>query len=229
MERIIEIDFAHCFKEVFRKWLALLLAAIFGAIIGWGYFAAFLGQENLYMATASVSCINIEDVSVVPFYAEIAKTTNVANRAADLLGNSCSANDIISMVSVQYEDNIDSGIPIIEIQATSTDQDQIVRVSNAVADAFITEIQSLTNTESARKLGNTSVISMVYSAKKTMFYCIVGVAVICALLLAAFIFIRAMLAFKLETIRDGILDGKLKLLGVIPRFADTGKSKTTNA
>jgi len=45
-----------------------------------------------------------------------------------------------------------------------------------------------------------------------------GTALAFVLILAAIIVLREILALRLTTVKDGLLNGQLKLIGVIPRY-----------
>lgn len=218
MERIIEIDFQRCFRAVAKKSLALLLALIFGLIAGLGIAQVFLEPENEYSVYSEVSCVSATDISVVPFYAELVKTGNVAQRATELLNNEYTISQIINLIQTNYSQNVLSGIPVIEIGAITNDPDETVAVVDAVTEAFVAELQDLMNSEIVRRLGNTSTVVLLYNAQKTRLMVTLVVGLAFALLLAIVIIMKEILALRLVTIKDGLLGGQLKLIGVIPQY-----------
>lgn len=218
MERIIEIDFQRCFRAVFRRSLALLLALIFGLSVGYGISLAFLEPENEYSVYSEVSCVSATDISVVPFYAELVKTASVAQHAAELLNNTYSVSEIINLVKTNYSENVTSGIPVIEIGALTRDPQETVAIVDAVTEAFIVELQSLRQDETVRRLGDSSHVELLYNARKTHWLVVLGTALAFAVVLAAIIVMKEILALRLSTVKDGLLGGQLKLIGVIPRY-----------
>lgn len=218
MERIIDIDFRRCYRAVISKYVALLLALAFGLVAGYGASIAFFDAENEYVVYSEVSCVSATDVSVVPFYAELVKTADVAQRASDLLENRYSVSQIIQMIDVNYSDNVDSGIPVIEIGATTSDPEGTVAVVDAATEAFIVELQALMHDETVRRLGNASQVELMYNARQTRLAVTLGTALAFVLVLVLILVMREVLALHLSTIKDGQLDGQMKLLGVIPRY-----------
>ncbi|MBQ2991578.1 MAG: hypothetical protein IJD60_09880 [Clostridia bacterium] len=218
MERIIEIDFQRCFRAVFRRSLALLLALIFGLSVGYGISLAFLEPENEYSVYSEVSCVSATDISVVPFYAELVKTASVAQHAAELLNNTYSVSEIINLVKTNYSENVTSGIPVIEIGALTRNPQETVAIVDAVTEAFIVELQSLRQDETVRRLGDSSHVELLYNARKTHWLVVLGTALAFAVVLAAIIVMKEILALRLSTVKDGLLGGQLKLIGVIPRY-----------
>ncbi len=217
MERIIEIDFQRCLRAVAKKWLALLLALIFGLLAGFGVSLAFFEPENEYAVYSEVSCVSASSISEVPFYAELVKTVNVAQRAVTLLDEAYSVSEIINMIQANYSDNVGSGIPVIEIGAQTTEPEKTVAVVDAVTEAFVVELQALRQDETVRRLGESSTVELLYNAKQTRLLVTVGTAVAFVLLLVVILVLREVLALRLDTIKDGLLGGQLKLIGVIPR------------
>lgn len=218
MERIIEIDFHRCYKAVARRALALILALLFGLLAGFGISLAFFEADNEYTIYSEVSCVAASDISVVPFYAELVKTANVAQRASALLGGAYSVNEIINLIQTNYSDNVGSGIPVIEIGATSTTPEETVAVVDAVTEAFIVEIQSLTDAETVRRLGDSSQVVLLYNAKQTRLLVTILASLAFVLLLIVIIVLREILALRLTTVKDGLLGDQLKLIGVIPKY-----------
>lgn len=218
MERIIEIDFQRCYKAVLKQAISLLMALIFGLVAGFGISLVFFEQEDEYTVYSEVSCISASDLSVVPFYAEVVKTANVAQRAAAMLNNAYSVSEIINLIQANYSENVVSGVPVIEIGAVCQDPEKTVAIVDAVTEAFIVELQTLTENETVRRLGESSRVELLYNASRTRLLVTLGTALAFVLLLVAIIVLREILALQLTTVKDGLLGGQLKLIGVIPRY-----------
>ena len=218
MERIIEIDFHRCWRAVLRRLTALLMALIFGLVAGFGVSLAFFEGKNEYSVYTEVSCIAATDISVVPFYAELVKTANVAQRAAALLDNTVTTSQIIEIIKANYSENLYSGIPVIEIGAITRDPEATIAIVDAVTEAFIVELQGLLQNETVRRLGNSCNVVQLYNATATRLLVTGATALLFVVLLAGIIVLREILALRLCTVKDGLLGGQLKLLGVIPRY-----------
>lgn len=216
MDHIIEIDFQRCWRAVVSHALALVLAMICGLLAGYGVSLALFEKENEYTVYSEVSCVSASDISVVPFYAELVQTANVAQRAAEMLNYEYSVSQIMNLIQTNYSENVVSGIPVIEIGTMTRSPEKMVVVVDAVTEAFIAELQSLRQDETVRRLGNVSNVVLLYNARQTRLLVTAGAAVAFALLLACIIVMREILALHLSTIKDGLLGGQLKLIGVIP-------------
>ena len=218
MERIIEIDFQRCYKALVTRGLSLLMALIFGLFAGYGISLACFGQEDEYAVYSEVSCISASDISVVPFYAEVVKTANVAKRAAAMLNDTYSISEIINLIQSNYSENVVSGVPVIEIGAICHDPEETAAIVDAVTESFIVELQTLTENETVRRLGESSHVELLYNASRTRLLVTLGTALVFVLLLTAILVLREILALRLTTVKDGLLNGELKLIGVIPRY-----------
>ena len=218
MEHIIEIDFQRCCRAVLSKFWALLLALVLGLLAGYGISLAFFEEENEYAVYSEVSCIAATDIAVVPFYAEMVETANVAQRAAEMLNNTHSVNQIMSLIRSNYSENVVSGIPVIEIGAITKKPEETAAIVDAVTEAFVVELQHLMKDETVRRLGDSSNIELLYNASRTRWLVALGTAAAFVLVLAAAIVLREILALHLSSVKDGLLGGQLKLIGVIPRY-----------
>ena len=218
MERIIEIDFQRCYRALCTRALALLMAMVFGLFAGLGISLVFFEQENEYSVYSEVSCIAVADIAAVPFYAEVVKTANVAKRAAAILNDQYSVSQIINVIQTNYSENLISGVPIIEIGVICQDPEEAVAIVDAVTESFIVEIQTLAQNEAVRRLGESCNVQMLYNARKTCLLVTMGTALGFGLVLAAILVLREILALRLTNIKDGLLKGQLKLIGVIPRY-----------
>lgn len=218
MERVIEIDYHRCYKALLTRGMSLLMALIFGLVTGFGVSLACLNQQDEYSVYSEVSCISASDISVVPFYAEVVKTANVAKRAAAMLDNRYPVSEIINLIQTNYSENVISGVPIMEIGAVCRNPEETVAIVDAVTEAFIVELQTLTQNETVRRLGDSSHVELLYNASRTRLLVTLGTGLGFALLLAVAIVFREILALRLTTVKDGLLHGELKLIGVIPRY-----------
>ena len=220
MEHVIDIDFQRCYKALVCRGMSLLMAMIFGLITGFGFSLAFFEQEDEYSVYSEVSCISASDISVVPFFAEVVKTANVAKRAAIVLDYEYSISEIINLIQANYRENVISGVPVIEIGAICNDPEKSVAIVNAVTEAFIAELQTLTQNETVRRLGESSRVELLYNASRTRLLVTIGTSLAFTLLLAAAIVLREILALQMTNVKDSLLNGELKLLGVIPHYPE---------
>ncbi len=227
--RIIEIDFMRCLKAVFRhlKWIAG--CGIFSFIVGIILAVCCVDMENVYDAKASVYSIaygsyseSAEGINVIRTYSEIIKSLRVAERAALLLGDdSLDRFAIFDMIQVEepeinaYGYRVDESA-IINIHASSTDQEDAIRVANAVANAYVMEVTSITMSNSVQVLDEAYYCELTYNAGKNLLLCIGAVTLGGIFLCCGMIVLLEIFSRNVESMQQGALYGELEIMGVIP-------------
>lgn len=232
LQRIIEIDLSRCFKGLIRghRFLALmtavgLLAGILGAVFA-------VENQDLYDANATVYSIaygsfsdSEKGISAIRTYSDIIKSYKVAERAALLLGDdSISRDEIYKMIKI--DDRVIAGTTyvyenlstVINIHAEYTQKDTAIRVANAVADAFVLEVNSISEADSIQVLDYANSVEKSYNALRCQLICIAfgalgGLALGCCVILYSIIFSK-----KIVSVNEASMYGKLNVVGVIPRF-----------
>ncbi len=234
-DRIIEIDFAQCFRAIFQKWPAILAMTGVGIILA-GLITFFVAeQEDMYEATSSVYCTMeesynytqaAESIQMMNMYVDIITSSRVAERANKILGNAYpDSESILKMLTIDSgeEDNknyygvLNSSI-VIKIKAHSINEAEAVTVANAMAEAYTLEMTNITGNSSVRLLDSAKMATVVYEAEKqNMLYMAIGAAIGMFIALA-WIAIKEIFVVNLNTINDATLFGKLEIIGVIPDF-----------
>lgn len=234
-DRIIEIDFAQCFRAILQKWPAILAMAGVGIILA-GVITFFVAeQEDIYEATSSVYCTMeesnsytqaAESIQMMNMYVDIISSSRVAERANKILGNAYpDSESILRMLTIDSGDEnsknyygvLNSSI-VIKIKAQSVNKAEAIEVANAMAEAYTLEMTSITGNSSVRLLDSAQIATVVYEAEKqNMLYMAIGAAIGMFLALA-WIAVKEIFVVNLNTINDATLFGKLEIIGVIPDF-----------
>lgn len=234
-DRIIEIDFAQCFRAILQKWPAILAMAGVGIILAGVVSFLLAEQEDIYEATSSVYCtmeesynytLTAESIQMMNMYVDIISSSRVAERANKILGNAYpDAESILRMLTIDtgeassksYYGILNSSI-VIKIKAKSVNPEEAVEVANAMAEAYTLEMTNITGNSSVRLLDSAKMATVVYEAEKqNMLYMAIG-AVIGMFIALAWITIKEIFVVNLNTINDATLFGKLEIIGVIPDF-----------
>lgn len=232
IRRIIEIDFRRCFKGLVKGKLFLLLLTVLGGIVGVAGAFYAIDDKNKYDAAASVYSIaygsyseSEQGISAIRTYSDIIKSYRVSERAALLLGDSTITKEVVyDMIRVDslvvegttylYENNSS----VINIHAESEDADKAMRVVNAVADAFVLEINSLSEIPSTQVLDYAYDTEVSYNAKE-MQAIVIACSLVGGLLLGCLIILyKIIFSRKIVTVNDASLHGQFEIIGVIPRF-----------
>lgn len=216
MNKEINIDLRRCHREILRKWW---LIAIIGAIF---YVIAYLIsvnnlREDEYTAEATV--FSGTDYSALALYSDIITSSKVSERAANLLRISeLNADNIKKMISVKTYSLV------LGIHATSTDADHAIMVANAVASAFIEEVNNITSNNVARLLDEATNVELTYNKqieqwKLRIVVTFAGIGLMCTWMIARVIFSK-----KVHNISDIGLNGEIDVIGSIPLFKKDGRS-----
>lgn len=234
-DRIIEIDFAHCFRAVFQKWPVIFAMAGVGIILA-GLISLFVcEQEDRYEATSSVYCTMeesynyteaAESIQMMNMYVDIITSSRVAERANKILGNAYPDSEtILKMLTIDsgeedsksYYGVLNSSI-VIKIKANSSNPAEAVDVANAMAEAYSLEMTNITGNSSVRLLDSAQSAAVIYEAEKqSVIYMCLG-AFLGMFIAFAWIVIKEIFVVNLNTVNDATLFGKLEIIGVIPDF-----------
>ncbi len=205
------------FDAVMAKKIHLVFTGILALLA-----SLLLVSSNLpdtYHATSTIFAVSyesysdsVEGMNIIRDYAEVVNSTKVADLASSYLLNEVTSKEIQQMVSSAY--STDSNI--ITILAQSDDPEIAVKVANAVANAFIQEMISITSEETIQVLDSATTARLVQQgalmAWVYRFIIVVG-AVGC---FAAVIIVLAAIDTKVCFPSEVTLDGKIELLGIIP-------------
>lgn len=226
VNRIIEIDFERCFKALILYSRAIFITTLACMVIGVGLGGLVISQNDEYTAHSSVYSIvygsysdSTESLQTMIAYADIAKSHKVAERASLLLGDkNLDTETIYDMITTEYESTTYTYTSVIDIYAKSSDRNTAVKVVNAVTEAFVLEISSLTGKEDVKQLDKAYDAEQTYNATLAKFKTIGLCGLLGLVLSCAFIFIREVFSLKMYSPKDASLYGSLDVLGVIPKF-----------
>lgn len=226
VNRIIEIDFERCFKALIVYSKTILIATLAFILIGVGLSGVIIPQEDEYTAHSSVYSIvygsysdSTESLQTMIAYADIVKSYKVAERASLLLGDeNLDAETIYNMISAEYENTNYTYTSIIDIYAKASDRQTAVKVSNAVTEAFVLEIASLTGKEDVKQLDKAYDAEQTYNTTEAKIKTIAISGIVGLILSCGFVFIREVFSTKMYNPKDASLYGTLDVFGVIPKF-----------
>lgn len=210
MNKEIKIDLKRCIKAILRKiWLIIIVGVIF-------FILAYLLSENSSRQdefTAEATIYTASDYSVLTLYSDIITSTKVSDQAASILNMSnISADDIKKMISFKTYSLV------LGIHATSTDEEHAIRVANAVATAFIDEVNIIASSNLAHMLDEATTVELTYNKSLEQLKFRIIVTFIGILLPSVLIILKEIFSKKVYNLSDTGLDGEINIIGVIPRF-----------
>lgn len=227
--RIIEIDFGRCFKSLLKNVKWIIYSTVLFFVIGIFVAIFFVDTKNVYDAKSSVYSIaygsyseSAEGINAIRTYSEIVKSLRVSERAALLLGDdSLDKFTIYDMIEVEEPavnefGYVDEESAIINIHAYSTNKEDAVRVANAVADAYVMEVTSITMSNSVQVLDEAYDCAVTYNARKNQLLYILAITAVGFLLSCMIIILHEVFSSRIRSLKQGSLYGELEIIGVIP-------------
>ena len=205
----------------------LLVGLVFFTI---GLLASFNATvDNYFMASANLYCPLSDNYSqsvvvteALSSYSSLINSQKVVERAVSSLGNtSLSYKQVQKMISYSQSSN---GVSLM-INAQSTDADEAVAVANAVANAFVEEIRTMTGTDAVQilsaadtaMLSENGFISLWFSR---MIFFFAGF-----IIMALYIFTKELFSDKLRSIDQCLLTDDDVVLGVVPEVEEINGKK----
>jgi capsular polysaccharide biosynthesis protein len=216
-------DFRSSFLNILKHRTEVLLAGLIafaaGIILTWNG-----SIVDVYGATASVySAVYSSDretdtaISAMTAYSDIVTSNKVCKRALAMVGDpSLSVGDIQGMISARA-----SGSSVImNIYAYSSDPKKAVSVANAVAQAFVMEIQEITGTDYIQQLDTPDSAYMSSNGftslwKNRIMFLVAGIVIA-----ALWFFVRELFSDRVRLVEQCVLLDDDVILGIVPDFGE---------
>ena len=201
-----------------QSWL-IAIAAILGLLVSFLFTSDV--QSDVYTANVTIYAYTdlISIRTIMQDNADMIRSTKIAELAANTINGERESSEFVtsatvkSMVSVNYSE----GSSIMTISSSSVNHDISIIVANAVADAFVKEMNNITGRDVIRVLDNASGARITYNGKAEQMKKRVIFVMGSTLAVAAFIVLKLLFSVKIQTISDASLNGEIEILGVIPK------------
>ena len=228
-ENEMEIDVGRCFRALVKKWWFMAVMAVLFCVAG---FALTLEKkDDIYEATSSVYGMSAESysytqvgVSAMNDYADIATSMKVCERAALLMGNAqVTGEDIKKATTVSTGKKNTSSTAaaqadstILTIKCQSNNPVQAMEMSQAVAEAFIMEMENILGTDVVKLLDKPYSYEVAFDATQNLWMIRIAAFLFGAVFAAVIIVMGEIFDSKARTIRECTLGEELPIIGVIP-------------
>lgn len=216
----IRIDLRRYYNALKKNKFIILIVAIASLIIACllNYKVEddrFQAYSNVYSVAFGSYTDSVEGVYVLKTYAEIINSKKVADRAALIIGDDkIDGETIKSMISYSYSEES----PVYNIYATSTDPQLSISVANAVAKAFVIELNNMMGENNAQILDEAYEYKQVFDGRKDQIKSIIVITLLGTILCMLVIVGISFFSNKVESVNDVTLNGEIEILGVIPNF-----------
>lgn len=226
-EKIVEIDIVRCLKAMWKHKGWVVVAGLIGLIAGIFFSVFCVDIDDRYDAVASVYSISYgsydesaQGIQLMKAYEDVVKSLQVAERATLLLGDgSLDKFQIYEMIEVEdtsTESYYDDSSNVVYIHAYASTPETAVNVVNAVANAFVMEVNTISKNDSIQVLDEAFEAEKIYNAlKKQIIFWMLGL--VGGMLLACVtIVVIVIFSDKISSVKDASLYGDLEIIGAIP-------------
>lgn len=227
-ENELEIDLGRCFRALLKKWwLMAVMAVLFGIA---GLALTLEKEDDIYSATSSVYVMSTESYSLTQVgitamnaYADVATSMKVCERAALLMGSeNVTGEEIMKATSVSTGEEtavssyIQQNSTILTISCQSGNPVEAMEMAQAVAEAFVMEMENITGTDAVRLLDKPYAYETVYDATQHQWMIRIVTFLFGGVFAAAIIVFGEIFDTKARTIRECTMGGELPVIGIIP-------------
>jgi capsular polysaccharide biosynthesis protein len=175
---------------------------------------------NLYSASATVYSAfygsyeqSVDGATAMISYADLVTSKKVCDRAAAIIGNSQITSEMIQeMINVSYTNSS----VIMSISAYSSEPTKAVEVVNAVAEAFVFEIRTITGSDAIQLLDTANDYGMYQNGLRDLWLKRLLAAAAGFMLATGYFFIKELTSTKLRSIEQCLINENDNLLGLIP-------------
>lgn len=232
----IEIDVGRCIRAIGQKKFLILTITVLFAIIG---FAVTLEERpDEYSATATVYSVSSGSysesktgISAMNDYVDVATSHKVCQRAAYMLGRKgIDAEQVMKSIEVVESEKssgsssssaaaaLKNDSAIIIITAKTNDADVSMEMADAVAEAFVLEMEDIIGTDSVQ------ILDEAYDYKVASYGNIERWKIRIMAMAFGFVMTCCMIIFfeifdvYTRTVREASIRGQLPVIGVIPEY-----------
>lgn len=228
-ENEMEIDVGRCFRALLKKWWFMAVMAVLFGIVG---LALTLDKkDDIYEAKSTVYGMSTESysytqvgVSAMNDYVDIATSMKVCERAVLLMGSAnVTGEDVQKATKVSLGGkestataalNADSAI--MTITCKSNNPVIAMEMAQAVAEAFVMEMENILGDEAVRILDKPYTYKLAFDATQNQWMTRIVVFLFGGVFAAAIIVLSEIFDTKARTIRECSMREELPVIGVIP-------------
>lgn len=228
-ENEMEIDVGRCFRALLKKWWFMATMAVLFGIVG---LALTLDKkDDIYEAKSTVYGMSTESysytqvgVSAMNDYVDIATSMKVCERAVLLMGSANVTGEDVqkaTKISLGIKDNTSSTTvktdsAIMTITCESNNPVEAMEMAQAVAEAFVMEMENILGDEAVRILDKPYTYKLAFDATQNQWITRLVVFLFGGVFAAAIIVFGEIFDTKARTIRECSMGEEIPVIGVIP-------------
>lgn len=211
-------DFRLAIVALWKERLLIALITFAGFLVGL-LFTSLTTTSEYYGATASVYSatygsyqLTQTDVNIMVNYSDVLSSRKVSEYAASLIKDTgITADEIQNIIGISFSDNS----YVMEISAVNRNPEVVIKVVNAVAEAFVSEVSRVTGNEAIQILdrANRAFIYRVNDLNRTRLYFAIGAFIISCSIIG----LRSLFSNRVQSIAQCTTEGE-EILGIIPKI-----------
>ncbi len=227
-ENEMEIDLGRCFRALVKKWWFMAVMAVLFGIAGLAL--TLEKQDDLYSATSSVYVMSSESysqtqvgITAMNAYADIATSMKVCERAALLMGaENVTGEKIMEATTVSTGEDtaasayVQKNSTVMTVTCQSNNPVEAMEMAQAVAEAFVMEMENITGTDAVRMLDKPHAYKMTFDATQRQWLIRIVAFLFGGVFAAVIIVFAELFDSKARTIRECTMRDELPVIGVIP-------------
>lgn len=206
------------FREIWDRKTQCFISAILFFLVGM-IVTLPMSTQNTYEAESTVySAVfgsyeaSIDGTKAMLSYSDIVKSAKVCDRAASILSDgNITGMDISEMIHVSNNTNN----VVMTILARSGNPQEAVDVANAVAQAFVIEIRTITGTDAIQLLDEAQEAEVSRNGTMTIWMIRAAAFLVGAFIAMAVVFFATLFSDKLRSLNQVELTGE-PILGLVP-------------
>ena len=215
-------DIIVCIRAIWKKKWMVIVAMIVGLLLGILIQAdnkndTYRATTTIYSSTYKSYTESMVGTSTMMSYASVIKSNKVCERALTMLERySLDVESVLDMMEVSYDSEVS---PIITITVTSEDGQKCVDVANAVASAFVIEMQGITSEQNVQVLDEAKGFELVRTAPVQLILMCGIMMILAGGAVAGCIFVYEFFQTRLRTVEQISEIVDVKVIGIIPEYS----------
>lgn len=217
LQDYIRISLTQIWKNKFLIAAVTLLFLLIGILYAsWQSFTnTYYASATVYTTIGSTTQETTNATTVISGYSDIITSKKVCERAESIIGDTTiTAEKIQRMVSVGYN----KSSTVLSIAAYANEPSTAIKVANAVADAFVFEVQTMTDNTMIQVLDKAEDVGLSSNGRAGMMKTIAMSGVLGFALSILLTVARVIFSNKIKTVEQCLDEGEDEILGVIPHI-----------
>lgn len=173
----------------------------------------YRAQATVYTVYSGTTQESAAITSALVGYSDVVTSKKVCERAEAIIGDSSvTASQIQRMISVSYN----NASTVMTITSFSNSPSAALKVANAVAEAFVTEIQALTGSDKIQVLDEADNVSLTSNGMQGLLSTVIMYGVAGFAISILVIVMRVIFSTKVRSVEQCLDEGESEILGIIP-------------